>query len=88
MELNTKTNLHDLLTQYPFVKDFLISQSSEFKMLNNPILRNTVVRIATLGKVASLHKMDLRKLLEDIASEIKNKTGDIVSVSSVDNIKD
>jgi DUF438 domain-containing protein len=81
MDLSTKTKVNDLLIRYPFLKDFLISLNPEFKMLDNPFMRRTVGRIASLGKVAMIGGMDAKKLLDDIAIEIRKKTSEAVTVS-------
>ncbi|HXY61830.1 MAG TPA: DUF438 domain-containing protein [Nitrospirota bacterium] len=81
MELSSKTKVNDIIAHYPFLKDFLISLNTEFKMLDNPFMRKTVGRIASLGKVAMIGGMEVKKLLDDIADEIKRKTGDSVTVS-------
>src|SRR5512140_2291504 len=80
MDLTSSSKVNDLLALYPFLKDFLISLNPEFKMLDNPFVRKTVGRIATLGRVAMMGGMDLNKLLDDIAGEIRNKTGDTVAI--------
>ena len=81
MELSPKTKVNDLIARYPFLKDFLINLNPEFKMLDNPFMRKTVGRIASLGKVAMIGGMEVKKLLDDIAVEIKKKTGESVTVS-------
>lgn len=81
MELSSKTKVNDIIAHYPFLKDFLISLNPEFKMLDNPFMRKTVGRIASLGKVAMIGGMDVKKLLDDIAAEIKKKTSESVTVS-------
>ena len=80
MELNPKTKVNDLLERYPFLKDYLTGQSAEFKMLDNPIMRKTVGRIASLGKAAMIGGLDVRKLLDGIAAEIKKQTGETMVV--------
>jgi DUF438 domain-containing protein len=81
MELSPKTKVNDVLARYPFLKDFLISLNPEFKMLDNPFMRKTIGRIASLGKAAMIGGMDVKKLLDDIAAEVRKKTGEAVSVS-------
>lgn len=81
MELTPKTKVNDLLTRYPFLKDFLIGLNPEFKMLDNPFMRKTVGRIASLSKAAMIGGMDVKKLIEDIAAEIKKKTGEAVATT-------
>jgi DUF438 domain-containing protein len=81
MDLSPKTKVNDLLAVYPFLKEFLIGLNPEFKMLDNPFLRKTVGKLASLGKAAMISGMDAKKLLDDVAGEIKRKTGEDVSVS-------
>jgi hypothetical protein len=81
MELSPKTKVNDLLSRYPFLKDFLINLNPEFKMLDNPFMRKTVGRIASLGKVAMIGGMDVKKLIDGVAAEIRNKTSESVAVS-------
>ncbi len=80
MDLGPKTKVNDLITRYPFLKDFLVKLNPEFKMLDNPFMRKTIGRIATLGKVALIGGMEAQKLLDALAGEIKKQTGDAVSV--------
>ncbi len=81
MDLSAKTKVNDLLIRYPFLKDFLVSLNPEFKMLDNAFMRKTVGRIASLGKVAMIGGMDVKKLLDDIAAKIKKETGEAVAIS-------
>ncbi len=81
MDLSPKTKVNDLISRYPFLKDFLIRLNPEFKMLDNPFLRRTVGRIASLGKAAMIGGMDAKKLIDDVAAEIKKQTGEAVTVS-------
>ena len=81
MDLNPKVKVNDLLSQYPFLKDFLISLNPEFKLLDNTFMRRTVGRIATLQKAAMIAGMDVKKLLDALAAEIKLKTNETVGIS-------
>jgi hypothetical protein len=81
MDLSPKTKVNDVISRYPFLKDFLISLNPEFKMLDNPFMRKTVGRIASLGKAAMIAGMDVKKLIDDIAAEIRKKTAEAVTVS-------
>jgi hypothetical protein len=80
MILSAKTKIDDLLKEYPFLLDFFISQSPMFKNLKNPIMRKTVGKVATLTQVAAIGKIDLDKLLMNIAREVKEKTGTALSI--------
>ncbi len=81
MDLSPKTKVNDLLNQYPFLKDVLIKLNPEFKMLDNPFMRKTVGRIASLNKAAMIGGMDVKKLIDNIAAEIKKETGETVPVA-------
>ena len=81
MDLSPKTKVNDIIAQYPFLKDFLTALNPEFKMLDNPFMRKTVGRIASLSKVAMIGGMEVKKLIDDIAAEIKKKTGEAVALS-------
>ncbi len=81
MELSAKTKVNYILSRYPFLKDFLVGLNPEFKMLDNPIMRKTVGRIASLGKAAMIGGIDVKKLLDDIAGEIKKETGEAVTIT-------
>jgi DUF438 domain-containing protein len=82
MELTSKTKLSALLSSYPFLKEFLINLNPHFKTLDNPLMRNTVGRVAALSQVAMVGGMDLNEMMEKIAGEIRGKTGEAVAVKS------
>ncbi len=82
MKLSSKTKVNDILNIYPFLKDFLIGLNPEFKILDNPFMRKTVGRLASLGKAAMIGGMDVNKLLDHIAREIKKETGQVVTIIS------
>jgi DUF438 domain-containing protein len=81
MEISPRTKVSDIIGKYPFLREFLVTLNPEFKLLENPIMRNTIGRIATLNKAAMIGGMEVNKLLDDLAGEIRAKTGEIVSVS-------
>ena len=54
MELNAKTKIDNLLKQYPFLLDFLVTLSPHFENLKNPLIRKTMGKIATLEKAAGI----------------------------------
>lgn len=81
MELTPKTKIDDLLNEHPFLLDFFLAQSPKYKLLKNPLTRRTIGKVATLTQVAAVGGLSLDRLLADIASEIKAKTGQEVSIS-------
>lgn len=74
MNITTETKIHDLLSNYPFLEDFLVQRNPRYKNLKNPLLRNTIGRIATLGKVAGIGGEDVHELIDALEKEIQAKT--------------
>jgi DUF438 domain-containing protein len=81
-EIGPKTKLNDILTAYPFIKDYLIALSPHFKALDNPFMMRTMGRLATLGKVAMVGGVELTGLLKGIADEIRKKSGVSVAIKA------
>ena len=84
MELSPRTKVSEIISRYPFLKEFLIGVNPEFKLLENPLMRNTIGRIATLSKAAMIGGMDVNTLIEDLAGEIRARTGERVTVTRLD----
>jgi uncharacterized protein len=82
MRLSPKTKVDELLSRYPFLKEFLIQFDPHFKALDNPLLRKTLGKVATLSKAAMVGGVEIGKLIDGIAKEIKLKTGDDISIGS------
>ncbi|MGD8304145.1 MAG: DUF438 domain-containing protein, partial [Desulfobacterales bacterium] len=75
MGITADTKIDNLLKEYPFLEDFLVKLSPKFKGLKNPILRKTVGKMATLGKVADIGGMKLDDLLAALRREIDRHAG-------------
>ncbi len=75
MEISANTKIDRLLKEYPFLEDFLIKLSPKFKGLRSPIMRKTIGKVATLGKVASIGGLDLDEFLAGLRNEINRQTG-------------
>jgi uncharacterized protein len=82
MTLNSSTKLNALLKAYPFLLDFLADYNPNFKLLKNKVMRATMERVATLGRIASIGGIPLKTLLNDVAATIKKHTGESVSIDS------
>jgi len=54
MDINAKTKIDEMLKQYPFLEDFLITLSPKFKGLRNPIMRKTIGKVATLDMASKI----------------------------------
>lgn len=81
MELGPKTKLAELMSNYPFLKDFLIGMDDHFKALDNPFMMSTVGRFADLSKISMFSGVDLDLLIASIAEEIRTKTGESLTVN-------
>jgi hypothetical protein len=75
MEINAKTKINNLLKQYPFLEDFLITLSPKFKGLKNPIMRKTMGKVATLELATSISGLDLDTLITSLTAEIEKQSG-------------
>ncbi len=75
MELNASTKIDELLKEFPFLMDFLVTRSPKFKLLQSAVMRKTVGRVATISQAAVIGGIEVGRLLEEIASEISAKTG-------------
>ena len=80
MQLTPKTRIADLIKTYPFLLDYLAGYAPEFQNLRNPVLRNTVGRVATLGMAAGMGHLELPRLLADLRETIQKQSGDEVEV--------
>jgi DUF438 domain-containing protein len=77
MGINAKTKIDELLKQYPFLEDFLITLSPKFKGLKNPIMRKTMGKVATLEMAATVSGLNLDALIASLTDEIEKRSGDI-----------
>jgi uncharacterized protein len=75
IQIGPSTRLEELIRDYPFLIDFLVTKSPLYRNLKNPLMRKTVGRVASLAQVAAIGKKDLDELLADIAAEITRQTG-------------
>jgi DUF438 domain-containing protein len=75
MGITVNTKINDLLKQYPFLEDFLVTLSPKFKGLKNTMLRKTIGKVATLGKVAGIGGLDLDDFLAALSTQIEQQTG-------------
>jgi hypothetical protein len=76
MILKPDTKVFDLLSAYPFIKEYLIQLHPHFKKLNNPVMMQTMGRVASLSKAADAAGIPIEKFISGIAEEIKKKTGE------------
>jgi hypothetical protein len=86
MKLGPNMKVYDLLNACPFMKDYLIHLHPHFKKLNNPVMLQTLGRVATLEKAASAVDIPVNEFISGLADEIKSKTGQAVEIESPDTL--
>ena len=64
VKITGDTIVGDLLDRYPFLEDTLLSLSPLFRNLQNPVLRKTAARMATLQHGSGMTGVPLDKMLE------------------------
>jgi PAS domain S-box-containing protein len=86
MNITTDTKVLELIDKYPFLLDFLTSYNEKFSLLKNPVMRNTMGRVATLSMAAQIAGIEVNKLIEDIKAEIgkRSETGSERVISDSD----
>jgi hypothetical protein len=67
--ITPKTRVLQLIEAYPELEEVLVSYVPEFKKLRNPVLRNTVARIATLQQAASIANIKVEELINRLRKE-------------------
>ena len=69
-EITLDTTIASLLDDYEGMKDILISINPKYKKLNNPILRRTVAKIATVKQAAIIGGMEPSDLLNRLREAV------------------
>lgn len=68
--ISPKTKVLQLLEAYPALEDHLIDYVPAFKKLKNPVLRNTVAKIATLQQAAAIGHVNVEELINIFRKEV------------------
>ncbi len=75
-EIKLDTTIAELLNSYDGMKEILIEINPKFKKLNNPILRRTLAKIATVKQAAIIGSMDpidlVNKLRVSVGQDLLN----------------
>jgi uncharacterized protein len=72
--IDGSTKIHSLLTDFPFLTEKLIQLNSKYKLLKNPLVRNTMGRRATLKEVAKIGGLSLDELISFINESISSNS--------------
>ncbi|MBU4268358.1 MAG: DUF1858 domain-containing protein [Acidobacteria bacterium] len=68
--ITPKTRVLQLLEAYPQLEDVLIGIVPAFKKLQNPMLRRTVARVATLQQAAAIGSVKVDELINRLRREV------------------
>lgn len=68
--IDGETKIGNLVKEYPFLKDFLISLSPKFEKLKSPILFKTMASLATIEMISERGGLKLSDLIEKLIAEI------------------
>jgi hypothetical protein len=80
--LSPGTTVHDLVTAYPFLIDYLTETYPKFSPLKNPAIRSVMARVATLERAAGMAGIPVRELLLGIVAKIESQTGEMVMLAA------
>lgn len=73
IDIEPKTVIGEVIGQYPFIKDFLVSLSPDYNRLTNPVLFKTMKNIATLDMISKVGGFKVDHLIKLIKQEIEDK---------------
>ncbi len=80
--ITPETKVGALLDDYPQLEETLLSLSPAFAKLNNPLLRRTVAKIATLRQVAQVGGISLGELINRLRSQVGQETVEIADTAT------
>jgi len=69
-EITLQTKISDLLNDYDNMKDILIQINPKFKKLNNPVLRRTLAKVASVKQAAIVGGMDPKELVNILRKKV------------------
>jgi len=68
--ITPKTRVGELLDTYPGLEPVLMDLAPAFKKLQNPVLRRTVGKVATLQQAAALGNVSLSEIINTLRQEV------------------
>ena len=78
-EITLQTTIAELLNDYEGMKDILIQINPKFKKLNNPVLRRTLAKVATVKQAAFVGGMDPVELLNALRKAVGQQVVEEIS---------
>ena len=82
--LKATTRVLDLAKEFPFLYDTLVQISPKLKMLQNPILKRTIGKRATLTDVSKISKVPLNRLFMLLSESISKNANETVVIDKED----
>jgi DUF438 domain-containing protein len=82
--LKATTRVLDLAKGFPFLFDTLIQISPKLKMLQNPILKRTIGKRATLTDVSKISNVPLNRLFVLLSESISKNSNETVAIDKED----
>ncbi len=76
IEITPSTKVNDLLDAYPELEETLIGIAPPFKKLENPFLRKSVARVATIKHISSVGNVPLNELINKLRKAIDQPATD------------
>ncbi|MRR11038.1 DUF438 domain-containing protein [bacterium] len=70
MTVTADTKVHDLLSEHPYLKEWLTGYAPEFEKLTNPVVYNTVGRVATIEAAARMASLEPDALVDAVREQI------------------
>jgi hypothetical protein len=70
LPIEASTKVGALLDRYPELEDVLINAAAPFKKLRNPILRNSIGKVASLQQAAAVAGLPISGLLNELRAEV------------------
>jgi TusA-related sulfurtransferase len=70
LEILPSTTVHELLTAYPELEEKLIGIAPPFKKLQNPLLRKSIAKVATIKNISSVGNIPLEELVNKLREEV------------------
>ncbi len=80
MHLAPSTSIHELVTERPYLIDVLADFAPAFAKLKNPLLRNTLGRVATLQQAADIAGLEVNGLMLHIARGVLDHSAEAVTI--------
>lgn len=84
LQIQPSTKVGQLLDAYPELEEVLIQMAPPFKKLENPILRKSVAKVATLQQAAVAARLDLSSMINQLRQAVGQAPIDVSVVPSVE----